>query len=71
MVRSRLRVDGRLFGIYLALYAFGKFALTFLRTETVWFAGLQEAQLLAIVGFVIAAGWVALANASGRDSIRR
>lgn len=71
VVRSRLRVDGRLFGIYLALYAFGKFALTFLRTETVWFAGLQEAQLLAIAGFVIAAGWVALANASGRDSIRR
>ena len=66
LLRPRLHVDGQLFGVYLALYAVGKFALTFLRTETVWFAGLQEAQLLAIVALVVAGGWLALSSASGR-----
>lgn len=70
LLRSRLRIDGQLFGVYLALYAFGKFALTFLRTETVWFAGLQEAQLLAIVALVVATGWLALSSASGRSKAR-
>ncbi len=56
-LRGRLRVDGQLFAIYLALYAVGKFALTFLRTETVWVAGLQEAQLLSVAAFAVAAAW--------------
>jgi phosphatidylglycerol:prolipoprotein diacylglycerol transferase len=67
LLRPRLRSDGQLFGVYLALYAFGKFALTFLRTETVWFAGLQEAQLLAIVALVAAVLWLALSSASARS----
>jgi len=66
LLRARLRVDGQLFGVYLALYAVGKFALTFLRTETVWFAGLQEAQLLAIVAAASAALWLASSTAFGR-----
>ena len=56
-LRPRLRVDGQLFAAYLALYALGKFALTFRRTETVWFAGLQEAQLLALAAFVLGGVW--------------
>ena len=56
-LRGRLRRDGQLFALYLGLYAFGKFALTFLRTETVWVAGLQEAQLLAVLAGVLAIGW--------------
>ncbi|HZP94927.1 MAG TPA: prolipoprotein diacylglyceryl transferase [Candidatus Limnocylindria bacterium] len=56
-LRSRLHVDGQLFAVYLALYAIGKFALTFLRTETVWLAGLQEAQLLSIGALALAALW--------------
>jgi phosphatidylglycerol---prolipoprotein diacylglyceryl transferase len=48
LLRKRLRVDGRLFAIYIGLYAAGKFALTFLRTETIWFLGLQEAQIFAL-----------------------
>ena len=63
-LRSRLRVDGQLFGLYLGLYALGKFALTFLRTETVWFVGLQEAQLLAIVAVVTAGLWLARTRAT-------
>lgn len=57
-LRSRLRVDGQLFALYLGLYAAGKFALTFFRTETVWIAGLQEAQLLALAGLGVAALWL-------------
>jgi phosphatidylglycerol:prolipoprotein diacylglycerol transferase len=57
LLRPVLRVDGQLFALYLALYALGKFALSFLRTETVWLAGLQEAQLLAIGALGLAALW--------------
>jgi phosphatidylglycerol---prolipoprotein diacylglyceryl transferase len=56
-VRQRLHVDGQLFALYLGLYAVGKFALTFLRTETVWFWGLQEAQLVALGMLVVAIAW--------------
>ena len=47
-LRKRVRGDGHLFAIYLGLYAVGKFALTFLRSEVIWLGGLQEAQLLAV-----------------------
>jgi phosphatidylglycerol:prolipoprotein diacylglycerol transferase len=67
LLRPVLRVDGQLFAVYLALYAVGKFGLTFLRTETVWLAGLQEAQLLSIVALGIAALWAAFAR-TGRDA---
>lgn len=57
VLRPRLRRDGQLFAAYLALYALGKFVLTFLRTETIWVAGLQEAQLLAIAAIALALAW--------------
>lgn len=56
-LRSRLRIDGTLFAAYLALYALGKFLLTFRRTETIWLAGLQEAQLLSLLALAIAGLW--------------
>ena len=56
-LRRRLTGDGQLFALYLGLYAAGKFALTFLRTETVWFWGLQEAQVLALGALSVAALW--------------
>ncbi len=56
-LRGRLRVDGQLFAAYLGLYAVGKFAISFLRTETVWLAGLQEAQLLSVAALAFAAFW--------------
>ncbi|HEY6203907.1 MAG TPA: prolipoprotein diacylglyceryl transferase [Candidatus Limnocylindria bacterium] len=56
-LRPRLHIDGQLFAVYLALYAIGKFVLTFWRTETVWLAGLQEAQLLSIAALALAAAW--------------
>jgi phosphatidylglycerol---prolipoprotein diacylglyceryl transferase len=48
-LRGRVRQPGRLFAVYLGLYAAGKFALTFLREERTWAWGLQEAQFLAVV----------------------
>ncbi|MDE3113611.1 MAG: prolipoprotein diacylglyceryl transferase [Chloroflexota bacterium] len=56
-LRPRLRIDGTLFAAYLALYALGKFALTFRRVEVVWLAGLQEAQLLSLAALGLAAAW--------------
>lgn len=67
-LRARQRADGQLFAIYLALYAAGKFALTFLRTETVWVAGLQEAQLLALVALALALAWTAWSRRPKRAS---
>ncbi len=54
LLRKRLKVDGLLFALYLGLYSAGKSALTFPRTEVVWFLGLQEAQLFALVGIAVA-----------------
>ncbi len=47
--RARLRQDGALFLTYLALYAAGRFLLTFVRQERVWAWGLQEAQVVALL----------------------
>lgn len=69
-LRPRLRLDGQLFAIYLALYAIGKFALTFRRTETVWLGGLQEAQLLAIGALVLAALWAWWSARGSRTATR-
>ena len=56
-LRRRNLLDGHLFALYAGLYAAGKFGLTFLRTETVWFWGLQEAQVLALAVVAGAALW--------------
>jgi phosphatidylglycerol---prolipoprotein diacylglyceryl transferase len=58
-LRRRLTGAGQLFALYLGLYAAGKFALTFLRTETIWFWGLQAAHLLALGALAAAIGWAA------------
>lgn len=70
LARDRLRADGQLFALYLALYGAGKFTLSFLRVETVWVAGLQEAQLLAIAAIAVARALGLLAACAGY-SMRR
>ena len=52
-LRHRLTKDGLLFLSYLSLYSVGRFALTFVRNENTMFWGLQEAQVVAIVVFVV------------------
>jgi phosphatidylglycerol:prolipoprotein diacylglycerol transferase len=46
---GRIKPDGMLFALYISLYSFGRFFITFLRDDKVWFLGLQEAHLIAIL----------------------
>ena len=52
-LRGRLRPDGMLFTLYLALYAVGRFAISFAREDDVWAAGMQEAHYIAMVVLAI------------------
>lgn len=52
-VRRYMAKDGLLFLSYLSLYSIGRFLLTFVRQENIWFWGLQEAQVISIFIFVI------------------
>ena len=53
-LRDKLRPDGMLFATYLALYAVGRFAITFAREDNIWALGLQEAHYIALVVLAIA-----------------
>ena len=48
-MRGRIKPDGMLFALYLSLYSFGRFFISFLRDDKVWFAGLQEAHIICII----------------------
>ena len=52
-LRGRLRPDGMLFALYLALYAAGRFAVTFAREDKIWAAGMQEAHYIALIVLLI------------------
>lgn len=53
--RRYSRHDGLLFLVYLAHYSVVRFVLTFMRQENVILGGLQQAQILAVVGLAVAA----------------
>ena len=52
-LRGRLRPDGMLFALYLALYSVGRFAITFFREDRVWAFGMQEAHYIALLVLII------------------
>lgn len=52
-LRGRLAPPGMLFALYLMLYSLGRFFIQFLRLDKEWFAGLQEAHLIALVVLAI------------------
>ena len=53
-LRNRLRPDGMLFALYLALYALGRFGITFFREDRVWGDfGMQEAHYIALLVLTI------------------
>lgn len=49
----RFKKDGLVFLSYLLLYSMGRFILTFVRQENQFFWGLQQAQIIALLIFVI------------------
>ncbi len=53
-LRKVFKTDGMLFLSSAIVYAIGRFWLFFYRIERVWFWGLQEAQVIALVVLVIA-----------------
>ena len=52
-LRNRLRPDGMLFALYLALYSLGRFGVTFLREDRIWAFGMQEAHYIALLVLLI------------------
>jgi phosphatidylglycerol:prolipoprotein diacylglycerol transferase len=55
-LRKRLKPDGSLFLVYLALYSVWRFGIDFIREGTPFLFGLHEAQVISIIVFFIAAG---------------
>ncbi len=55
-LRHYFKKDGLMFLSYLSLYSLGRFVLTFVRQERVWFWGLQEAQVIALLAFAASLG---------------
>lgn len=53
-LRSVFKTDGLLFLTYVGVYAVGRFLLTFFRMERIWFWGLQEAQVIALLALALA-----------------
>lgn len=45
---DRLKPDGMLFALYLALYSVGRFFISFLRVDREWVLGLTQAQVIAL-----------------------
>jgi len=54
MLRGRLRPDGSLFLVYLALYSLWRLGIDFLRDGTPFLLGLHQAQIIAIIVLAIA-----------------
>jgi len=53
LFRGRLKPNGMLFALYLALYAVGRFTVTFFREDKIWGFGMQEAHYIALLVLVI------------------
>ncbi len=64
-LRRRDLPAGTVFAVFAALYAAGRFGISYVRQETVWFWGLQEAQVIALLALVASlAALAALARRS-------
>lgn len=53
-LRGVFKTDGLLFLAYAVVYGVGRFLLSFYRVEKVWFWGLQEAQVIALLVVAVA-----------------
>jgi len=53
-VIPRLKTDGLAFLLYVGLYSFGRFFISFYRVNNIIFLGMREAQLFAVAGIIFA-----------------
>lgn len=53
-LRDRVRGDGSLFLIYMSLYSFGRFFISFAREDNIYFANLRQAQIIALAVMALA-----------------
>jgi phosphatidylglycerol:prolipoprotein diacylglycerol transferase len=58
MLRKRLKPDGSLFALYLALYAVWRLGIDFLRSGNPFFFSLHEAQFISIIVLLITVPWM-------------
>jgi phosphatidylglycerol:prolipoprotein diacylglycerol transferase len=68
--RRALKIDGSLFLGYLVFYSVGRFILTFVREENIWFWGLEEAQVIAIGILIVATGAIIYLHKKSQVNIR-
>ncbi|MBM3934883.1 MAG: prolipoprotein diacylglyceryl transferase [SAR202 cluster bacterium] len=52
-LRGRIRPNGMLFALYMALYATGRFIISFFREDRIWAFGMQEAHYIALLVLAI------------------
>ena len=53
VLRKRLRPDGMQFAALLAMYSLGRFFILFFHDYTIWFLGLNGAQIISLIVFAI------------------
>jgi phosphatidylglycerol:prolipoprotein diacylglycerol transferase len=58
MLRKRLKPDGSLFALYLALYAVWRLGIDFLRAGNPFFFSLHESQFISIIVLLITVPWM-------------
>ena len=58
MLRKKLKPDGSLFALYLALYAAWRLGIDFLRGGTPFLFGLHQAQVISIIVLAITVPWM-------------
>lgn len=51
--RGRLKPDGALFMVYLAMYNFGRFFIDFTRSNQPWLFGLHQAQVITLLVLIV------------------
>ena len=72
-LRERIIPSGMLFALYLSLYSVGRFLISFLREDRIWFEplGLQEAHFIALIVLIIVIPLLAFkARFGDREDIR-
>jgi phosphatidylglycerol:prolipoprotein diacylglycerol transferase len=71
-LRKRNLPDGAIFAIFAFLYAITRFFISYVREERVWFWGLQEAQVIALITFAVSgAALIWLFSRRGRENVMR